>query len=121
MTDQDKKIVWYYYCKFVSKHSSFYEEHTKYIPVLERTYIYMRVSSKGWDFINSSYFEAIHVYGMDSTITKDEFKQLLTKERMSNPWKPYVRRYKWLHWIYTRHTKHTSYRRNPEHKKKVLS
>lgn len=81
------------------------------------------ISSRGWDFLNSNYYEITTVFGFE--MGKEWFKNYLLKE--PNQWdNPYRKKKKgrWtLYWQrrWEAKGKPSAYRRNPEHEKKVLS
>lgn len=122
MDIQDRKILWYYNQYFNLKRKHYYEGYQR--SFLGKPATYTRMSAKGWDFLNSSYYEAVHKYKLTDNITREDFNDWVCYEKMHNPWSRDFRHerlgrrvYNWRH----RHNMNSGYVKREHHKKKVLS
>lgn len=113
-TDRKRKLLWYYRHTFKELNLE-YESYLRYNFITNRDEIRYRLSSKGWDFVNSKVFEALHTY--EVVITKDEMINYILAERIWNPYRPI--RYLGYRWRYYPFSSH--YVRQSHHKPKELN
>lgn len=113
-TDRKNKLLWYYRCTFKELNIE-YESYLRYNFFTSRDETRYRLSSKGWDFVNSKIFEALHTY--EVVITKDEMTNYILPDKVWNPYRPFKRfGYRGRYYPFASH-----YVRKEHHKKKVLS
>lgn len=119
------QILWHYRCDFVS-HEGLYEQYEKSyfipgycdrIPGYWNTNVYWRLTSKGHDYLNSTYYTITQVQGVD--IDKQSYREYLERPVVRNPWRK-GRTYRWS-WYRNRHNKGQKYVRRPHHQKKELT
>ncbi len=97
------------------------EEYPYYISWLNKEENRYRISSKGWDYINSKVFEAQQVYEIDDFTTTDLTEPI--RHGMSDPW-IWSTKNKYSHWFNyysNRHRESQHYVRQSHHQKKELS
>lgn len=117
--DQEK-VIWNYRQQF--RQSPYYEAYEYVSPWSDKPEIRYRISSKGWDFINSTYYECTNILGIE--LTKEAYKDALTKDHFWNPFTDYTYRSRLIDRWRRRHEargQSTHYVRREHHEKKVLS